>query len=107
MGKITPIYKADDSSGLGNYRPVSLLIYFSKKLERIMYNIVYKYLQENKILYWKQFGFQAGHSTDHAIIQLLDHIYENFEENKYTTGTFIDLSNKAFDTVNHKILLSK
>ena len=75
-------------------------------LERIMYRRLYSYLQENKILYSKQFGFQTGHSTDHAIIQLVEQIYENFEENKYTLGVFIDLA-KAFDTVDHKILLRK
>ena len=64
------------------------------------------YLQENKILYYKQFGFQAGQSTDHAIVQLLDQIYENFEENKYTLGVFIDLF-KAFDTVDPNVIMSK
>ena len=106
IAKVTPVYKAGDSSDLGNYRPISVLPCFSKILERIMYKRLYKYLQENKILYCKQFGFQAGHSTDHAIIQLVDQIYENFEENKYTLGVFIDLS-KAFDTVDHKTLLSQ
>ena len=106
IGKVAPLHKADDSSDLGNYRLMSVLPCFSKILERIIYNRVYTYLQKNKILYYKQFGFQAGHSTDHAIIQLLDQIYENFEENKYTPGVFIDLS-KASDTVDHKILLSK
>ena len=104
--KVTSIYKAGDSSDLGNYRPISALPCFSKILERIMYNRVCKYLQQNKIFYYKQFGFQAGHSTDHAIIHLLDQIYKKFEENKYTVGVFIDIS-KAFDTVDHKILLSK
>ena len=54
----------------------------------------------------KQFRFQAWHSTDQVIIPLLDQIYENFEENKYTVGVFIEPS-KAFDFVDHKILLSK
>ena len=61
------------------------------------------YLQENKIIYYKQFGFQAGQSTNHAIVQLLD---GNFEENEYTLGVFIDLS-KAFDTVDPNVILSK
>ena len=54
----------------------------------------------------KQFGVQTGYSTDHAIIHLVEQIYKNFEENKYTLGVFIDLA-KAFDTVDHKILLRK
>ena len=63
IAKITPSYKAGDTTDLGNYRPISVLPCFSKILERIMYNRLYKYLQENNILYRKQFGFQAGHST--------------------------------------------
>ena len=50
-----------------------------------------KYLIENDILYSKQFGFQNGHSTDHAVVQLVDQIIESFENNKYTLGVFIDL----------------
>ena len=106
IAKVTPVYKSGDSSSLSNYRPISALPCFYKMLERIMYTQLYNYLQENKILYSKQFGFQTGHSTDHAIIQLVEQIYENFEENKYTLGVFVDLA-KAFDTVDHKILLRK
>ena len=51
IGKVTPIYKAGNSSDLGNYRPISALLYFSKILERIIYNRVYTYLQRNKVLY--------------------------------------------------------
>ena len=58
---------------LTNYRAIPVLIpCFSKILERIMYNRLYKFLSENNLLYEKQFGFQANHSTDHAIIQLVD-----------------------------------
>ena len=79
IAKVTPIYKADDKSDLSNYRPISKLSYFSKILERIMYNRLYQYLTENKILYPKQFGFQKGHSTEHIIVQLVDQILETFE----------------------------
>ena len=60
IAKVTPIDKADDKSDLSNYRPISVLSCFSKILERIMYNRLYQYLTENKILYPKQFGFQTG-----------------------------------------------
>ena len=60
--KVIPVFKADDVNELGNYRPISVLPCFSKILERIMYNRLFKYLKTNEILYKKQFGFQEGHS---------------------------------------------
>ena len=71
-----------------------------------MYNRLYQYLTENKILYPKKFGFQTGHSTGHAIVQLFDQILESFEYSKYILGVFIDIS-KAFDTVDPSILFKK
>ena len=71
-----------------------------------MYNRVYNYLNDNNLLFRKQFGFRKGHSTDHALIKLIDSIYDSFNQNKYTLGVFIDLS-KAFDTVDHNILIDK
>ena len=71
-----------------------------------MYNRLYKYLTDSNILYKKQFGFQTGHSTEHAIIHLVDQINTNFEKDQYTLGVFIDLS-KVFDTAEHKILIAK
>ena len=98
IARVTPVFKGGDDKELGNYRPISVLPCFSKILERIMYNRLYNHLVKNKILYSKQFGFQKGHSTEHAIIHLIDQINSNFENNEYTLGVFIDLS-KAFDTV--------
>ena len=71
-----------------------------------MYNRLYQFLTENKILYPKHCGFQTGKSTEHAIVELVDQILESFKYNKYTLGIFIDLS-KAFDTVDHSVLLKK
>ena len=91
---------------MSNYRPISVLPCFSKILERIMHNRLYKYLTTEKLLYSKQFGFQIGLSTEHAIVKLVDQIYKSFEKDHYTLGVFIDLS-KAFDAVDHAILIRK
>ena len=71
-----------------------------------MYNRLYKYLTTEKLLYSKHFGFQTGLSTDHAIVDLADQSYKSFEKYHYTLDVFIDLS-KAFDTVDHTILIKK
>ena len=76
---VTPVFKGGDEKDLGNYRPISVLPCFSKILERIMYNRLYNHLIKNNILYSKQFGFQKGHSAEHAIIQLIYQINNNFE----------------------------
>ena len=71
-----------------------------------MYNRLYSYLTENNVLFNKQFGFQAGHSTEHALLELVDQISNTFNDKNYLLGIFIDLS-KAFDTADHKILIQK
>ena len=106
IAKVTPVFKAGDKTDPGNYRPISVLSCLSKILEKIMYNRLYDYLTKNNILFKKQFGFQKNHSTEHALLELISEISESFENSKYTIGVFIDLS-KAFDTVNHDILISK
>ena len=103
---VSPIFKTGDTADMSNYRPIYVFPYFSKILERVMYNRLYKYLTDQKILHSQRFGFAKGHSTEHAIAQLVDQIYEPFEKDKYTAGIFSNLS-KAFDTVDRTILLKK
>ena len=67
LSKVTPIFKTGEKFKLTNYRPISVLPCFSKILKRIVYNKLYKHLQENNILYHKQFGFQKSNSTVNAI----------------------------------------
>ena len=106
MARVTPINKGAGSSDVSNYRPIFVLPCFSKIIERILRDRLCKYLIKNNILYSKQLGFQNGHSTGHAVVQLADQIIESFENNKYTLGVFIDLS-RAFDTEDHSTLIKK
>ena len=81
IARITSIYKGGNQENVINNRQISVLPCFSKILERIMYKKLYLYLTENNLLYNKQCGFQKGHSTDHAIVQIADQIHKMFNKN--------------------------
>ena len=78
IAKVTPVYKSGDAENVTNYRPISVLSVFSKILERMMYNRIYKLLKSNNLLFNKQFGFQLNNSTEHAILQLVNDISSSF-----------------------------
>ena len=104
--KLLPTFKNGKKSITSNYRQISVLPCFSKILERIMYNRLYSYLTENNISSNKQFGFRADHSTEHALLELVDQISNTFNDKNYFLGIFNDLS-KAFDSLDHKTLTQK
>ena len=104
--KVIPIFKKGSKLQTCNYRPISLLSNLNKILEKIMFTRVYSFLEENNILYKLQFGFRKKHSTNHALIDITEHIRQTLDNGGHACGIFIDLQ-KAFDTVNHSILISK
>jgi hypothetical protein len=106
IANITPIFKSGDCHDMANYRPISKLIWLSKILERAMHDRIYKFLETNKSLYNKQFGFRKNHSTTYAIMEVVDKLTEALDQRKTTIGVFLDLS-KAFDTIKHDILFDK
>ena len=104
--ELPPLFKSGDEHVVNNYRPVSVLPIVSKIIERHVFNSFYEYLSENSLITKCQSGFRPKHSCETALNELIDRWLKHIDEGKLTGVLFIDLS-KAFDTVNHDVLLHK
>ena len=106
IANVTPLHKKESKLNFLNYRPISLLSVFSKIYEKLIYTRIYSYLVKNKLICNKQFGFRSNYSTNRALLSITERIKELVDSGYYVCGIFVDLE-KAFDTVNHKILCEK
>jgi len=98
--------KGGDITDPANYRPLPTLSTFTQIFKKCIYIQLINYIEKHKIIFEFQFGFRKGHSTAQAITEITNTLTKAIDNNLYTGGVFLDFS-KAFDTVNHMILLSK
>ena len=104
--EVIPVYKKDSRLSFDNYRPISLLSNLDKIFEKLIYPRIFNFLDNNNSIFCKQFGFRSKHSTAHAILNMSQNISDSLDEGYFGCGVFVDLR-KAFDTVDHQILLQK
>ena len=106
IARVTPIFKSGEKDKPDNYRPISILPVLSKIYEKIVFNQLYSYLDHFELLKPSQFGFRKNMSMSDAILNTLQYIYDNLDKGYSVVSIFLDLS-KAFDCVDHEILLHK
>ena len=106
IAKVIPLFKKGAKTNATNYRPISILSILSKLAEKIMSSQIRGFLESNNVLSMCQYGFRPGRSTSQAISNLLEIIYSKLDSSDVAQTVFLDYS-KAFDTINHDILLEK
>ena len=106
LAKIVPIHESGTVFNVTTFRPISLLLIFSKVFERLMYDRLLSFVKKHNLLTPNQYGFQANKSTKLAVNEITNCIIQSFENKESAFGIFLDFA-KAFDTVNHQILISQ
>ena len=106
ISKITPVDKGGETTDPTNFRPISTLSAFTQIFEKLVCKQLISYFEKLDILFEYQFGFRKGRSTAQAITEITVTLRKAIDNNLYACGIFLDFS-KAFDTVNHSILLQK
>ena len=106
LANVQPIYKKNNRQIKSNYRPISLLPLCGKILEKVIFDQLYAFLDEKRLISTKQSGFRPGDSCIYQLISITSDIYRNFEKHDETRALFLDIS-KAFDKVWHDGLIHK
>lgn len=104
--KVTPIYKGQGSKEKNIYRPISVLPLLSKFFEKHIHQALYNYMRNNNLLYTLQSGFRRSYSTETALIRLMDQLLFDMDKDQVSGIVFVDYK-RAFDLIDHDILLSK
>ena len=106
LSNVLPLFKSGETMLFNNYCPVSLLCTLSKVFEKITYSRLLNFLDYHKILIGNQFGFRKLHSSYMALMLMMDQVTKALDNGECVIGIFLDFS-KAFDTINHSILIDK
>ena len=106
LAQVIPIFKNDFRLLYTNYRPISLLSNINKIFEKVIHSRLNFFLEQHNHLYPYQFGFRTEYSTNNALMTIVERIQKQLDAGSYTVGVFVDLK-KAFNTVDHNILLEK